>query len=195
MASSKKFSALHLGIKKAVKSLEERENAQDELLKLTRELVRACSVSIKCMHSKELGEAKKKLAEVESFKQKIDALSTGFKNLIAQSLQEYVEARLFYSLINDASFPTHLELKVPFEVYLTGLMDCVGELRREMLEELKHGNKKRAEQHFDSMNEIYEATLPLRFSNSLLPNFRKKQDVARSQVEQARSELLYHLKK
>ena len=47
-----------------------------------------------------------------------------------------------------------------------------------------------AERYFELASGIYEELLPIRFSNSLLPNFRKKQDVARSQVEQARSELV-----
>ena len=44
---------------------------------------------------------------------------------------------------------------------------------------------------FDAMEKIYEAVEPFQFSNSILPNFRRKQDVARRQIEQARSEILY----
>jgi translin len=86
--------------------------------------------------------------------------------------------------------PTYSELGMPFEPYLLGLCDLVGELRREMLEMLKKGKKKEAEKYFELMSGIYDELMPIRFSNSLLPNFRKKQDVARGQVEQARSELV-----
>ena len=63
-----------------------------------------------------------------------------------------------------------------------------------MLESLKAGDTESAKYLFDSMSAIYESTLPIRFSSSLLPNFKRKQDVARAQVEQARSELLRHIK-
>jgi len=59
-----------------------------------------------------------------------------------------------------------------------------------MLECLKRGDKKSAGRYFELMSGIYDELSPIRFSNSLLPNFRKKQDVARMQVEQARSELV-----
>ena len=59
-----------------------------------------------------------------------------------------------------------------------------------MYESLRHGKKKDAEGYFQMMEGIYDALLPLRFSNSVLPEFRRKQDVARIQIEQARGELL-----
>ena len=37
---------------------------------------------------------------------------------------------------------------------------------------------------------IFDELLPLRFSNAILPEFRRKQDSARHQIEQARGELL-----
>src|SRR3989338_3016730 len=82
------------------------------------------------------------------------------------------------------------ELGMPFEPWLLGCCDVVGEFRREMLEMLKAGKKKEAEKYFGMMEAVYDELVPIRFSNSLLPNFRKKQDVARGQVEQARSEIV-----
>ena len=71
-----------------------------------------------------------------------------------------------------------------------GLLDSVGELKREMYESIRKGKKKDAERYFALMEEIFDALLPLRFSNAVLPDFRRKQDVARIQIEQARGELL-----
>jgi predicted translin family RNA/ssDNA-binding protein len=40
------------------------------------------------------------------------------------------------------------------------------------------------------MVDIYDSTLHLRFANAVLPDFRRKQDSARIQVENTASEIL-----
>ncbi len=177
-------------IQRMTAELRKREETQDSLLRLTRELVRDCSVAVKLVHSMDydgaevqLKNAKKRLAEVKH-------LEPGFGHLVSQSYQEYAEISILMAIVKKKEPPTHLGLGIPFESFMTGLLDCIGELRRQMLEELRHGNKEEADYYFETMSRFYEATLPLKFSNSLLPNFRKKQDVARGQVENARSELL-----
>ncbi|MEM4389680.1 MAG: hypothetical protein QXG98_03375 [Candidatus Micrarchaeia archaeon] len=183
---------LERSIQEIIAELRKRERAQDELLRETREIVRGCSVCIKHIHAGEIKEAEKKLAEVERVLKRASRISGGFEHILATPRQEYAEAKVLLLLIQGKRVPDFKKLGVPFESYLLGLLDCVGELRREMLEALKRGDRQKAERMFELMNGIYEAVLPIRFSESLLPGFRRKQDVARAQVEQARSELLRH---
>ena len=172
-----------------VKELEAREKEQDKILSSTREIIRHCSNGIKLMHA---GEMKKAKAEIADAQKKVAPFSKTkqFAYLLEQTQQEIAEARLLLAAVERKELPDWEELSMPFESYLLGLCDLVGELRREMLEMLKRGKKKEAEYYFELMSGIYDELLPIRFSNSLLPNFRKKQDVARMQVEQARSELV-----
>ncbi|MFH1448327.1 MAG: hypothetical protein ABIG39_05680 [Candidatus Micrarchaeota archaeon] len=170
--------------------LKKKESVQDSLLRLTRELVRDCSISVKLIHSGDLKRAAVQHKKAKGMLIRIQKLEAGFKHLVAQSYQEYVEISILLAIVKKEDIPTHSDLNVPFGPYMTGLCDCIGELRRQMLEELRHGNRNNAEYYFERMNWMYEITMPLRFSNSLLPGFRKKQDVARVQVENARSELL-----
>ncbi len=181
-----KFNAKIDGI---VKELERREKEQDAILGSTREIIRHCSNGIKLIHA---GEMKKAKAEIAAAENKVAPFtkSEQFSYLLEQVFQEIAEARLLLCAVERKELASWEELSMPFEPYLLGLCDLVGELRREMLEMLKKGKKKEAEYYFEMMSGIYEELLPIRFSNSLLPNFRKKQDVARSQVEQARSELV-----
>jgi translin len=166
-----------------------REAEQDRILSSTREIIRHCAVGIKLLHSGEIAGAKK---EIASAQKKVAPFSKTekFSYLLEQVWQEIAEARLFLAAVEKKEMPTYKELSMPFEPYLLGICDLVGELRREMLECLKAGDKREAARYFEMMSGIYDELSPLRFSNSLLPNFRKKQDVARSQVEQARSELV-----
>ncbi|MFH1521209.1 MAG: haloacid dehalogenase, partial [Candidatus Micrarchaeota archaeon] len=94
------------------------------------------------------------------------------------------------SAITSKKIPDQKELGVPEIPYLLGLLDAVGELKREMYECLRHGKKEEAVKYFELMEEIFNELLPLRFSNAVLPEFRRKQDSARHQVEQARGELI-----
>ena len=172
-----------------VRELEKREKEQDRILGSTREIVRHCANGIKMLHSGETAAAKKEIAAAEK---KISPFSKTeqFSYLLEQPCQEIAEARLLLAAVENRPLPGWKDLSMPFEPYLLGMCDFIGELRREMLECLKRGDKKRASHYFDMMSDIYDHLSPIRFSNSLLPNFRKKQDVARSQVEQARSEIV-----
>lgn len=181
---------LEKAISKMALELKGKEAAQDELLKLTRELVRECSIGIKLIHSGDMKGAEAHRKRAGELLSAIKKLEKGFEYLVDQSYQEYVEITLLLAIVKKEEMPTHESLKLPFGPYMTGLLDCIGELRRQMLEELRAGKKGDADYYFETMSRMYEATLPLRFSNSILPNFRKKQDVARMQVESARSELL-----
>lgn len=176
-------------VSKITEELSRREAEQDRILSSTREIIRHCALGIKMLHAGEIAQAKKEIAAAER-KVAPFAKTEKFAYLLEQVWQEIAEARLLLAAVEGKRLPTYPELGMPFEPYLLGLCDFVGELRRQMLECLKRGDKKGAERYFELMSGIYDELSPVRFSNSLLPNFRKKQDVARMQVEQARSELV-----
>ncbi|VVC72289.1 Uncharacterised protein [uncultured archaeon] len=177
-------------VKSAYALLKRREASQDKLLVLGREIVRGCAFSIRSIHAKEMPEAEAETAKVRKLVVEARKADEGLEHIVMQAYQEYCEVRILLAIVGEKEIPSIPDLGVPLEAYFGGLMDVVGELRREMLEELKRGNRKAAAARFDAMNAIYEETLPLKFSNSILPGFRKKQDVARIQLDSARSELL-----
>jgi translin len=175
-------------IEKIFRELEKAEKELDDILIASRESIRHCANAIKFIHLKELEKAKK---EIKNAKEKIGKYkkTKKFGYLLLQPYQEIAEATILLAAVENKPIPYWKELEMPFEAYLLGLCDVIGELRREMLEMLKKGDKKSAERYYTLMNEIYTAMLPIRFSESILPNFRKKQDVARIQIEQARAEM------
>lgn len=182
--------ALNIGIEKIEKKLSQREKQLDTVLLETRKVVRYCSNAIKAMHAYELTEAKKNLAEADKALKMLSEHHKQFPSQLNHVYQEYAEARIVLSVIELKKIPGYVQLQVPEIPYLLGLLDAVGELKREMYESLRRGNKHEAGFYFKMMEEIYDELLPLRFSNAVLPEFRKKQDVARIQIEQARGELL-----
>lgn len=181
---------MELGIEEIEKELMKKEGELDQVMIKSREIVRLCSNAIKAMHGKEITEAKKILKEAEKEVAGIRRFEQEFPGHVGHIMQEYVEARVVLSALESKKIPSYKELDAPMESYLTGLLDATGELKREMYESLRHGKKDDAVGYFEMMEQIYDALLPLRFSNAVLPEFRRKQDIARIQIEQARGELL-----
>lgn len=174
--------------------LEKKEQEQDEVIKKMRELVRECSKAIKNLHSNEIEKNKEIRLKLKKEIKDILKYRSDFKANVDHIIQEYCEMEIISYIkekldkINE--IPTNEDLNCPKEPYFMGLLDVFGELKREIIESLRKDDKKSAEKYFEIMEKLYELLLPIRFSDSLLPGFRRKQDVARMQLESARSELL-----
>jgi len=181
---------LHLGIEIIDKKLRKKEEQLDSILLVNRQIVRACSNAIKSLHAYDLKAAKAYIGEAEKGLKTIRPYSDAFPAQLNHVLQEYSEARIVLSAIEKKKIPSFSELKVGEVPYLNGLLDAIGELKREMYESLRRGNRHEAKYYFGMMEQVYDELLPLRFSNAILPDFRHKQDVGRIQIEQARGELL-----
>ena len=181
---------LHIGIDTIDKTLRKKEEELDKVMLCNRQIVRACSNAIKALHAYDLKQAKVYLKEAEKDLKTIREYADTFPAQLNHVLQEYAEARIVLSAIEKKKIPSFGELKVGEISYLNGLLDAIGELKREMYESLRRGNRHEARYYFGMMEQVYDELLPLRFSNAILPDFRHKQDVGRIQIEQARGELL-----
>jgi len=172
------------------KKLAEKEEAMDKINSKSRIVVRACSNAIKAMHARDEKAAGGYLKEAEKELKPLLGFGSIFPAQIGHIMQEYAEARIVFDAVSKKKIPSFKELGVDEVAYLNGLLDAVGELKREMYEALRRNDRDEAERYFALMEEIYDSLLPLRFSNAVLPEFRRKQDVARMQIEQARGELI-----
>lgn len=167
------------------------QDKRDSILDASRDIIRMSGRCITMMHAEDMSSAGKTLDQLSSMIKKMSASDKGLEYHSQQAYQEYVEAMALYSMLKDDRIPSNRELKIEPIPYLLGLLDAVGELRRKVLESLRKGDLKKAERYYAFMVEIHDSLLPLRFSSSLVQDFRKKQDVARIQLESASSELLF----
>ncbi|MDE1850222.1 MAG: hypothetical protein KGH54_00300 [Candidatus Micrarchaeota archaeon] len=177
-------------IKKITKDLQMLQERQDRVMSLSRAIVRLAGESISNMHAKRYAEAKRQLAKLRAMISQMRRIEEGFEYYSMQSHQEYVEAAMLYSIIANGRVPSAKQVGENSVNYMLGVMDVMGELKRECFEEMRAGNVKKAGEYFGIMQGIYDTTLHIRFANSVLPNFRRKQDVARIQLESTGSELL-----
>ena len=175
--------------------LTKKQKAFDNVTDLTRSIIRNAAQAITLLHSGNKSAAKKTIASAYGDVKKAVKFGAEFEYYTRQACQEYAEARIFYGIVDKGEVPSQSETNVNQEAYLLGLMDVMGELKREILEELRQGRESTAEEYFEKMRQIYDTTRSVRFAEAVLSGFRRKQDTARIQLENAGSEILSFKKK
>ncbi len=111
----------------------------------------------------------------------------------ASGVEEFAEFAIMYSLLNEKGIPSPKELDIPNWLWLAGLGDVVGELRRVILNRLLADNVSDARKYLKIMQDIYYLISGLSFSKAIISNFRKKVDVARMTVERTESDVLNYM--
>ncbi|PIN77681.1 hypothetical protein COV16_06580 [Candidatus Woesearchaeota archaeon CG10_big_fil_rev_8_21_14_0_10_34_8] len=117
------------------KQLGEYENKREDIIKLSRDIVRLSKMAISSVHRKDLAMAGKNLAEVEKIQKKLKksiAYDPKLSIIGAYSvaMQEYVEAKTFLHFVKTKKLLPFSSLEVDPEDYLMGLADLTGELSR-----------------------------------------------------------------
>ncbi len=170
--------------------LSKKQTDFDKVMQTTREIIRDAGQTITLMHNDEKKAAATRLKEMSGRVTMLNRIDSLFRYSTMQAYQEYAEAFIFFSIKTKKKIPKVKDVGVDYDAYLMGLMDVVGELKREILESLRADKVKDAEWYLDTMKTIYDSTRRLRFAEAVLSGFRKKQDVARIQIENAGSEIL-----
>ncbi len=168
------------------KVLLEKEKELDSYIRDERGVVRICAKAIKEVHNGDLAEAKELAARAKSGMEALPKI--GNRRRMVE--QEYTEAVAFIAVAEGGEIPSNHELGVEPEPYLLGLLDCIGEIKRLVVEQLRGGNREKAEHYFMRMESIYDEIGHLHFSGALIPDLRHKQDVCRSLLEDARGKLI-----
>jgi len=81
------------------------------------------------------------------------------------------------------------ELNVGDAPYLNGMTEAIGELRRHVLDIMRHGKLERGEELLDAMDDIYYMLISIDYPDAITGGLRRSTDVARSIMERTRSDL------
>ncbi|MDX1595738.1 MAG: RNA-binding protein, partial [Nitrosopumilaceae archaeon] len=68
-----------------------------------------------------------------------------------------------------------------------GLLDCIGELKRMLLDKIRNNDVKEAARIFDVMEELYDNLYEFSMYDKVVKESRRKIDVARKLVDDVRS--------
>jgi len=166
---------------------------REEILKLSRNIVRDCSIAIKNIHRKEF----------DKYHEKIDKIKINHKNLLKlvnknpglffkylkTPEQEFTESIAFYSIINGKEIPSPIELEINPLNFLLGLADVIGELRRYALDNIRNSRVEDLNSILENMDEIYTYLFTIDYPVGVTQDLRHKVDVARNIIEKTRGDI------
>ena len=170
------------------KSLQASNASREFLIKNTRDVVILCSHSIIASHKGDLRLAREKIKKAEAvLKVNQKKAKNNFKKYLITPEQEFVEAHSFLAIVENKEIPSLKSLKVSEVSYILGLLDCIGELKRLVLDNIRKGQLKKAERIFDVMENLYQTLYPFALYDKIVKEARRKLDVNRILVEETRS--------
>jgi len=170
------------------KSLQTSNASREFLIKNTRDVVIFCSHSIIAAHKGDLRLAREKIKKAEAvLKVNQKKAKNNFKKYLITPEQEFVEAHSFLAIVENKEIPSLKSLKVSEESYVLGLLDCIGELKRFVLDNIRNDQLKKAEMIFNVMDNLYQALYPFAMYDKIVNETRRKLDVYRILVEETRA--------
>ncbi|MBN2421324.1 hypothetical protein JXB27_03540 [Candidatus Woesearchaeota archaeon] len=141
------------------KELESFDGVREEIIAMSREIVRLSKKVIYSVHRKEMKEADSAVAQIKKAVKNIikgsEDSELEYSGSRRIALQEYVEAICYYEYVKTGKVPTHKEVGVDAESYLLGICDLSGELVRNAINGAIEGDFKNALNVKELVTELY----------------------------------------
>jgi translin len=171
-----------------------RHRAREQALPLSREAIRHSANAIRAIHRHDEPAARTQLAHARdkteaaraALAEHPDILYAGF---VHDAQKEFAEASLTIALIAGEPLPDPVDLGVEDAAYLNGLGESVGELRRYLLDSLRHGDINACEQLLQVMDDLYALLVTIDYPDAITGGLRRTTDVARGILEKTRGDL------
>ncbi|MFN2433773.1 MAG: RNA-binding protein [Nitrososphaeraceae archaeon] len=172
-------------INKKFKDIEERRNA---IIKGTRDATILCSKAIVSMHSHKKNESTEYIEKAKKLLKQFKELGKDdLQKYLYIAEQEFVEAYCLFSIGENSVIPGKRSLEVSDVSYVMGLLDCIGEIKRMIIDKIRSEGTSNVNALFELMDKIYGTIYPLAVYDNLMPGLRKKLDVSRILIENVRA--------
>ena len=173
--------------------LDDKTSAREEGLSNARSATRSCGNAIRAMHRYEMDVASKLLDDAQlkldsarsALSDHADIYHAGF---LHDAEKEVAEARITYALVTGAGLPTPASLGLPPTAFLKGMAESIGELRRHILDLMRHGELERCEELLGAMDDMYYLLVSMDYPDGITMGLRRLTDVARSIIERTRGD-------
>ncbi|MDQ3878467.1 MAG: translin family protein [Actinomycetota bacterium] len=173
--------------------LDAKTQAREQGLASSRSAIRSCGNAIRAMHRYEMESASDLLSDAQkhlddarrSLSEHDDMRHAGF---VHDAEKELAEARITFALVTDGSLPSPEDLGLPPSAYLKGMAESVGELRRHILDLMRHGHLDQCESLLGAMDDIYYLLVSMDYPDGITFGLRRLTDVARSIIERTRGD-------
>ena len=168
--------------------------ARERALAETRQIVRLSANSIRAAHRADFDESDELIAQARAMLVDLTAELAGFPSIywsgyVRDAQKEFAEANLTLSILAGRTLPEPEALGVEDAVYLNGLAECAGELRRHALDAMRRGDLERAETTLSVMDDIYGLLVTVDYPDAVTGGLRRSTDMARGVLERTRGDL------
>lgn len=175
------------------------DEAREKALRSCRQIIRYSADAIRAVHRQQHDRAKQLLDSAQELVLELNhdlarhgkLLHSGF---IHDAQKEFAEGYITLALIAGQDLPKPRALGVSNAAYLDGLGECVGELRRYILDSLRRGDFSRCEELLTVMDEIYGILITMDFPELLAHGLRRTTDAVRGIIERTRGDLTVSLR-
>jgi translin len=180
-----------------VKVLEVKNEARELALSNSRATIRHCAHSIRASHRGDLEDARALLKSAG------DIVSSTRKGLVTthpdiywagyvqDAQKEYAEDNITYAIIAGEPIPADKDLNVEPAAYLKGLGEAAGEMRRYVLDIIRHGRVEECERVLGVMEDIYSLLVTVDFPDAITDGLRRTTDMVRGVLERTRGDVTF----
>lgn len=174
--------------------LEATNSARERALAETRQIVRLSANAIRAVHRDDFDEAARLVEQARAMQ---DALAVELREhpniywsgYVQDAQKEYAEANIVLGIISGRGVPSPEDLRVENAVYLNGLGEAAGELRRYVLDALRRWQPARAETLLAAMDDIYGLLVTVDYPDAITGGLRRTTDMVRGVLERTRGDL------
>lgn len=176
-----------------INSLRERALAE------SRRVVRLSANATRAVHRNDFEAARQLLDDARSMRNSLENDLHDYPNLywtgyVQDAQKEYAEACITLAVISRQGIPSPTELNVEDAVFLNGLGEAAGELRRYSLDSMRRHDLGRAEELLTSMDEIYDLLVSVDYPDAVTGGLRRTTDMVRGVLERTRGDLTLALR-
>ena len=181
-------------VAESVARIEATHAARERALSASRALVRQCANAIRAVHRAEFETAQTLLGEATQTAQDLREGLAEHPNLLfagytQDALKEYAEAALVYAFLHGDPPPGPAALQVEPAAYLNGLAEAASELRRAILDGLRHGQVARGETLLAIMDDVYATLVTVDYPDAITGGLRRTTDALRAVLERTRGDM------
>lgn len=181
-------------VDKIMGSLEAKNALREEILTMSRRVIRCAASSIQAIHRGEYEVARKLLGEASEIVTAMKDETAShpdlyFAGYVRDAQKEFAEASVTYGLISGQPSPDPDDLGVEYAAYLNGLGEAMGELRRHILDLIRRSQLERGEELLRIMEEVYGLLVTVDFPHAITGGLRRTTDMVRGVLERTRGDL------
>lgn len=174
-------------------NFEAKYDAREHALRLAREIIQSSATAIRAIHRSEFPEAARRIQRARAALDEATAALADHPDIyhagfIHDAAKEYAEASLTYAIVVGEPLPEPEALGVSYASYLNALGEAVGELRRRLLDRLRHGEVERCERLLDAMDDVYSLLVTMDYPDAMTGGLRRTTDVTRGILEKTRGD-------